>query len=221
MHRTLLPALCLLLLGLAAPAHGQSSLPIVDDVELASLREQCQRLLKALDTLKAPLPAAVDKELRALLAARDAEKDTPAKLQKLLDGQCLVGVSINPESRVKAARGPAVAELQLDRPTFVLIKVHNDAGVTAALTIGGPQLRTKEKTGADHWLEAAVVAEKPLTGKLSGGKVDYVLLRLIPREAGKREATLQFDVGQGTQDLGFRAEVPILFDVQKAADRKP
>ena len=28
-----------------------------------------------------------------------------------------------------------------------------------------------------------------------------------------REATLRFDVGQGSQDLGFRGEVPVLFTV--------
>ena len=32
------------------------------------------------------------------------------------------------------------------------------------------------------------------------------------------EAKLMFDVGQGTQDLGFRNSVPILFDCQKAFD---
>jgi hypothetical protein len=42
-----------------------------------------------------------------------------------------------------------------------------------------------------------------------------VLLRLKALEAGKREATLKFDAGQGTQDLGFRAEVPVLFTVRK------
>jgi hypothetical protein len=39
-------------------------------------------------------------------------------------------------------------------------------------------------------------------------------VRLAAHEAGKREATLKFDVGQGTQDLGFRAEVPVLFTVR-------
>jgi len=43
-----------------------------------------------------------------------------------------------------------------------------------------------------------------------------VVLHLIGREAGKREATLQFNVGQGTQDLGFRAEVPVLFTITEA-----
>jgi hypothetical protein len=46
--------------------------------------------------------------------------------------------------------------------------------------------------------------------------VEYVLLRLRPREAGKREATLHFDVGQGSQALGFCAEVPILFTIKPA-----
>ena len=51
---------------------------------------------------------------------------------------------------------------------------------------------------------------------LSGARLEYVPLRLTPHESGKREATLKFDVGQGTQDLGFRAEVPVLFTVRKA-----
>src|SRR5439155_10419838 len=36
------------------------------------------------------------------------------------------------------------------------------------------------------------------------------------RDAGKREATIAFDVGGATQDLGFRAELPVLFDIQPA-----
>src|SRR5437764_609027 len=41
-------------------------------------------------------------------------------------------------------------------------------------------------------------------------------LLVYSTEAGKREATLGFDVGQGTQDLGFRGEAPVLFDVKPA-----
>ena len=59
-----------------------------------------------------------------------------------------------------------------------------------------------------------LVAPAPLGKALSGAKVEYVLMRLRPRETGKREATLHFDAGQGSQDLGFRAEVPILFTVK-------
>jgi hypothetical protein len=165
---------------------------------------------KALDGLKAPLPAATADALRGLGKDAHPGEETATAVQKLLDPHCLVGVTINPESRVKAARGPAEAVLLRGQPSYLLIKVHNDAGVTHALTVTGPQLRGADGKG---WLEAAV--EKGSTeGKLSGGKVEYVILRLVAHEAGKREATLKFDAGQGTQDLGFRAEVPVLFTVR-------
>jgi hypothetical protein len=132
------------------------------------------------------------------------------EVQKLLDPHCLVGININPESRVKAARGPRLAELVRDRETVVLVKIHNEAGVTHGLAVTGPQVRTGKEDDRERWLEARAVGDK-----LRGGRLEYVPVRLTAREAGKREATLKFDVGQGTQDLGFRAEVPILFTVKK------
>ena len=46
-----------------------------------------------------------------------------------------VVVEINPEARVKVLRGPAKARLVQGGWTSFLIKVHNDAGVTAALEV--------------------------------------------------------------------------------------
>jgi hypothetical protein len=187
-----------------------SALPIADDVPLAQLRAHCERLREALDAVQSPLPPETDKSLRAVL-----RKDDPAaaeKIQKLLDARCLIGVSINPESRVKAARGPASAELRLGRPVYMLVKIHNEAGVTHALKVSGPQLGRAGEPG--RWLEGEVYTKAPLRKTLSGDKVEYVILRLTAHQAGKREATLRFDVGQGTQDLGFRAEVPVLFTVR-------
>src|SRR5206468_1151764 len=37
---------------------------------------------------------------------------------------------------------------------------------------------------------------------------------------GRREAKLEFDVGQGTQDLGFRNEINVLFDCEPAVNVK-
>jgi hypothetical protein len=146
-----------------------------------------------------------------LLTEAPKDRGTIEKIQTLLDARCLCAVSINPESRVKAARGPLDAALVHERPTFVLVKILNDAGVTATLRVEGPQIREPAKKDADRWLDAEVPAGP---GKLTGHRLQYVVLRLTAREAGKREATLRFDVGQGTQDLGFRAEVPILFAVR-------
>jgi hypothetical protein len=200
-----------------AGAAAQAELPLVEGASPERLRDHAHRLLQALDALKAPLPAETTRAVQALLREKPADNpDLAVKIQKLLDPHCLIGVGINPQSRVKAARGPAVAGLRQDQEVVVLVKVHNDAGVTQALAVAGPQLRTGGRAGRDQWLEAAVYAKPPLGKALSGDKVEYVVLRLTAREAGKREATLKFDVGQGTQDLGFRAEVPVLFTVKPA-----
>ncbi len=51
---------------------------------------------------------------------------------------------------------------------------------------------------------------------LSGLGLEYRIVQLYSRDAGKREATFSFDTGQGTQDLGFRNEVSVLFDCKPA-----
>jgi hypothetical protein len=202
---------CAVLALLPGPAAAQAPLPVVEDVAWEPLRAHCRQLLTALDSAKAPLPAATARGLKALL---DKEPDDPAAaaaaVQKLLDAHCLIGVNINPESRVKAARGQAAVELPHGREVVVLVKVHNDGGVTHPLTVSGPELIEKDRAEAGQWLKAVIADGE----KLSGRRLEYRLLRLTAREAGKREATFRFDVGQGTQDLGFRAEVPILFTVR-------
>jgi hypothetical protein len=55
-----------------------------------------------------------------------------------------------------------------------------------------------------------------MASNLSGLEVEYALALVYSSEVGRREATITFDVGEGTQDLGFRAEVPVLFDVRPA-----
>ena len=50
--------------------------------------------------------------------------------------------------------------------------------------------------------------------------MEYLLALIHCNEAGSREATIVFDVGEGTQDPGFRSEVPILFSVRPAVPVK-
>ncbi len=205
------PTLLALVLLALLPARARAPLPTVDDVEWGPFRAHCVSLLKALDAAKAPLPPATLRALQPLLSAEPRDKQAAsAAIQKLLDAHCFVGVHVNPESRVKAARGQGAVALVRDQPTLVLVRIHNEGGVTHSLAVDGPQIVRPGKKGADRWLEASIVAPARLTGR----RLEYRLLRLTPRQAGKREATLRFDVGQGTQDLGFRAEVPILFVVR-------
>jgi hypothetical protein len=122
-----------------------------------------------------------------------------------MTAKSLIVVSINPESRVKADRGPAAADLELGIAKTILIKVVNEAGVTADLRVGGPGI------GPSGWLDVQFAGSP----RLKGESVQFLELRLTAREAGRREATFRFDVGQGTQDLGFRAETPVLFKIRK------
>jgi len=214
MHRAFpFPLLVVFLVLLRVDA--QPTLPVVEDVEWGPFRKQCRQLIQTLDKSNSALPAKTVSQLKALL---DRMPDDPAAaasaVQKVLDAHCLIAVNINAESRVKAARGPAEIQLQLDQPTMVLLKIQNEGGVTHALRLYGAELVRGDERGPDRWLEAALVKE-PFPTELTGRRLEYRLLRLTPRQSGKREATFQFDVGQGTQDLGYRAEVPILFSVRK------
>jgi hypothetical protein len=191
MPRLFLPGLFLTLCTTAS-AVGQTPFLPAEGAEWGPLRENCRGLLKE-------LPPDAARALAPLL--EKPPRDPAAAVQKLLDPHCLLGVSINAESRVKAERGPAAATLFEGHPAVVLVKVHNEAGVTHALTVSKP--------GEGRWLEADLPGDR-----LSGRRLEYRVLRLTAREGGKREATFRFDVGQGTQDLGFRGEVPVLFTVR-------
>jgi len=209
------------------------SVPIVADVEGQPLGANVSRLLDAFTFLGQPLSQDVAEQLRDAARRRDS-----AAMQELLDPLALCVVQINPELRVKVTRGPGVAQLHQGGFTPLLVKVVNDGEIAAPLAVRSPQggkvyggvaplsLERQQQTelGVDQntenesgrFLDVEVFTARPMTEKLSGLNVEYVILLLHSTEAGRREATLTFDVGQGTQDLGFRSELPVLFDVSPA-----
>ena len=196
----------------------------ISDVEGQPLGENAKRLVQALDFLGNPLSKETTAAVKDAAEARDAKK-----IQELLDPHVLLAVTLNPEARVKGARGPAEAKLQQHGYTPVLIKVVNDSTVKKPLTIHSPHAGPvysgaglqKGDPKADpnivkRFLQVEMYTAPPMTANLSGLKVEYFLALISSGEAGKREATISFDAGQGNQDLGFRGEVPILFDIQPA-----
>src|SRR5947209_863075 len=202
---------------LAFSLHAADPLPIVGDVDGQPLGQNADRVAKALDTLGTPLPADVKSALAASVEARDAKK-----IQELLDARALLQVTINPEARVKVARGPAGATIQQSGWTPFVLKVVNDSTVKAPLRVSSPQagdVWSQKEVNKDYrgrFLDLQMATASPLTRNLSGLKVEYAVLLVYSSEAGQREATIGFDVGQGTQDLGFRGEAPVLFDVKPA-----
>lgn len=227
MRATLL-TLCLI----AVPEIESEPLPRVTEVEAQPLAAQARRVAQALELAGAPLTSPQHQALDAALAEADPAQ-LVAGVQAVFDPLCLAGVNVNPESRVKVARGPAPAELVQHGWRVFLVKVHNEAGVTAELRASSPNAAPlhKPSTGkaepeaairpadvGDRWLELDVIRSQPLEKTLSGLALEYRLVALYSRDVGRREAKLAFDVGQGTQDLGFRNEVNILFDCQPAVE---
>jgi hypothetical protein len=209
----MLRAAAVLLFLVAAPARGDE-LPLVADAEWPHLRDHVRALVQALDDSRAPLPDDTARRLRDLVRAEPADAvEAVREAQRLLDAHCLISVNINPESRVKVARGPLATLLTRQQASVVLVKIHNEGGVTSALEVSGPGLFAGERRDG-AWLRCEPLTPPPLARHLGGRRVEYVPLRLLAVEAGKREALFQFSVGQGTQDLGFRAEVPVLFTVR-------
>ena len=198
------------------PRAGGPELPLVRNVDLQPLIAQVKRIIAAMDYLGAPLAEDDRSALEGAFRLGDASSnEVGERIQRVLDRSCLVGVEINPEARVKVLPGPAAPELVQHGWRQFLVKVHNEAGSTAALRGASAQARrlagSPPEEIADRWLDLATFDRQPLTGTLSGLVLEYRIVQLYSRDAGTREATIGFDVGQGTQDIGFRNEVPILF----------
>ena len=134
--RQLIPFCSIFLVVLTSPALADD-LPKVEGVEAQPLAAQVRRVVESLDLLGQPLAPSIKAKLDEALANPD-----PAALvrsvQEVLDPLCLVGVTINPESRVKVDPGPARAELVQNGWRLFTVKVRNEAGVTAELRATSP-----------------------------------------------------------------------------------
>ncbi|HZT33905.1 MAG TPA: CehA/McbA family metallohydrolase [Bryobacteraceae bacterium] len=205
---------------LVLPALAAQELPLVTAVEHQPLGAQVLRVAQALEMLGEPLPPAESAELRHLAMAITDTAAATAGIQKILDRHCLVGVEINPESRVKVQEGPARPELVEQGWRSFLVKVQNQAGITPVLAVESPNAGrlagSSEGLVPRRFLDVQMYDKQPLRPRLSGLEVEYRILQLFSRDAGKREAKLIFNIGQGTQDLGFRSEIDLLFQARPA-----
>jgi hypothetical protein len=209
-----------------------SELPLVEQVEAQPLLAQALRVGEALSFMGSALPPEAIDQLRAL-QQESLDQATVRKVQQILDPYCLAMIDINAESRVKVFRGPATAQLLQDGWSTFLLKVHNQAHVRAQLvpespnaqpvlhgSTGAPRMKEEHALTPgqldNRFLEMAIYRDRPLQPALSGLGLEYAVIQLYTRQQGQREAQLGFNVGQGTQDIGFRNTIDILFDIQPA-----
>jgi len=195
----------------------QVTLETVSDIEAQPLSLQMKRLVEALNYLGHPLP----KETQNTLLNGSSSEGYSEAVQGVLDPLCLLAVNINPESRVKLKPGPAFPELVENGWAQFLVKVQNEAGVTARLRVMSPNARSVRNSPADdvanRWLDLQLFEGRPMQPRLSGLGLEYRIIQLYSKDHGKRMAEFTADVGQGTQDIGFRAKTDVLFQARKSA----
>ncbi|HKG68619.1 MAG TPA: CehA/McbA family metallohydrolase [Segetibacter sp.] len=227
----LVSGICLpvILLSQHPANHSATTHNIIANVEPQPLLAQAIRLNEALSFLGSSLSVNDQKRLTALQHQPHTQKLVNL-IQEILDPYCLAMISINPEARVKVVRGPAEAKLNQNGWVSFLVKVNNDAGVTAQLEVESPNAaaplyvstfepHVKEKNiltpgeVANRFLEMQLYRQRPLLPNLSGLKLEYAVLQIFSKDSGRREAEIGFNVGQGTQDIGFRNTINILFNI--------
>ncbi|MBI3858424.1 MAG: CehA/McbA family metallohydrolase [Planctomycetes bacterium] len=204
-----------LLASLALFLQDADKLPLVSGAEIQPVRVHVGRLKEALDFLGQPVVGPSAEKLEAALKEADGEKSLRG-IQEALDPLCLAGVHINPESRVKVEPGPAARKLMEQGWSQFLVKVHNEAGVTTPLRATSPQalsmFNSPKEQIEDRWMELKMFDDRPLQKTLAGIRLEYRIIQIYSRDAGKRAAVMSFDVGQGSQDLGFRNDVTLTFE---------
>jgi hypothetical protein len=132
---------------------------------------------------------------------------------------------------VKVEQGAAKPELVEGGTRLFLVKVVNNGHVTAPLAVTSPNtgnvyvrsngnpeppIQLTPRDSAERWADISLYQRPPMARRLSGLALEYVILEVYSRDAGQRSAKIGFNVGQGSQDIGFRNDVSILFTAQPA-----
>jgi hypothetical protein len=192
------------LLALVAPLTA-AELPKAK-VELQPLAAQAKRVADALDLLGAPLSADDRKALTAAASDTDHARGIDT-IQRILDRRVLVAVRLGKE--MKAQAGPAKPELAEQGWRVFLVKVYNDAArEKVTLRVDSPNavpLTRRSSSKPDpkdvsdrevgtRFLDLLLYENQPLVKELSGLEVEYRILSIYCRDAGRKDATLRFSI---------------------------
>jgi len=189
-----------------------------------------RQLEDALNYLGQPLSTAEQKAINDAIGETNEAKAI-GRLQQVLDKHVLCFVDINAESRVKVEVGPAKPELVEGGSRLFLVKVKNDAHITAQLAVDSPnsgnvyvqstgdsepKMALTPRDAAERWADISLFNKPPMNKHLLGLGVEYQILEVYSRDRGQRAAKISFNVGQGSQDIGFRNDTLIVFNALPA-----
>ncbi|MFC4871027.1 CehA/McbA family metallohydrolase [Negadavirga shengliensis] len=212
--------------------HHAQNVQLLENIEPQPLIANAIRVGEALSFIGSSLPTEYLENLNSI-QEMPFTKESVRRVQEILDPFCLASIEINPESRVKVFQGAAEPILMEEGWSTFLVKVHNQAHVTSVIEAESPNsLPVLHRSTGNHrmdeknflsagqldnrFLEIQMFNDRPLKPNLSGFDLEYAIIQIFSKVSGKKEVKIGFNVGQGTQDIGFRNTIDILFDIQPA-----
>jgi hypothetical protein len=216
--------IALAVLALAVPVSA-ADLPKVK-VERQPLAAQARRITEALALLGEPLPDADRKAVLDAASAGDAASAVDA-IQTILDKRCLAGIHITPDKKLETQPGPAKPQLAEQGWRVFLVKVHNEADLAnVELTVGSPNslpLTRRSSSRPDpkvvsvgevgtRFLDLMMFNSQPLVRDLSGLELEYRIVQIYCRDAGRKEASLQFALMNGKTRIAAGSRQPFVFE---------
>lgn len=115
-------------------------------------------------------------------------------------GDAPIQITISPEARVAVTRGGPLPRWRCGTPLTLDVSVENQSATRASLVATAGQ--------------EVVILQQP--GTLSGATNDRRMLILKPSRS-PADITLAFDIGPGTQDIGWRGETHFVITCEEGS----
>ena len=179
-----------------------------------------------------------DRERLAGLRSRAPSLDAASEVRRILAPYVLASVEIDPAAGLSVTRGAAEPELAQHGWTSFLVEVRNRSAVRGGLRVSSPNsapLVHPRRIGKDfpndpfapedsitaaelarRFLETALYELPPMRPGLSGQPLEYVILQVYSKDAGRRDVRLDFHVGDGDRELAMEEALAVPFQIRPA-----
>lgn len=180
-------------------------------VEHQPLAAQVKRVMDALDYLGEPLPKEDKQQLQA--AFKDKQNGV-ATIQRILGRHTITDLHIKNEREMVSLQSKSSPQLAEQGWRSFLVKVLNPKGIKGVeLRALSPNARLPYKRSSnkpdpkvepvanvkERFLELAMFNSQPLVRNLSGLEVEYRIVQIYSRDAGRKPAKIRFGLFRGAR----------------------
>ena len=181
--------------GLQSQEPGKAEEPLA--VPVQPLLSHVHRLSEAMEIVGRPLTEKAMQQI-AEIKKVDNPGQVLMEVQNLFDPFCIAIVDVAQTGAPKVSRGPASPKLLEQGWRTFLVKVINRHGRTGRLFVESPNAQPLPNAPVSEvdkrWMQISSYDGQPLRPNLSGLAVEYRIVQIFSRDAGSKEAVLEFTV---------------------------